>query len=304
MLKTSVRYFTAVVHHGSIRAAANFLRIHQSAVSRQIQALEDEYGAALLERHARGIRLTTAGEVLFANVREVGFAVDRARSEIDALQGLKRGHVRVHTIEALVTHLVPQTIRRFQEQYPGVDFEVMVVSSDLVIEAVKQGVTDLGLSFTTPLMPGVARAHRLVGKLRAIMRPDHPLVNMRELSVRNLATWPIGLTSRMTSSRVLFDRACERIGIELQPKLETNSVALLHQYAFTQDAIAVTSPYALIDDIKSKRLVARPFIEPELSAGNFEILTMVGRKPSVAAERFLLFLGREFERMAHGEPEP
>lgn len=300
MLKTSIRYFNAVVHHGSIRAAADFLRINQSAVSRQIQALEEEYDVTLLERHARGIRLTAAGEVLFANVREMGFAADRVRSEIDALQGLKHGHVRVHTIEALVTGLVPHAIRKFQEQFPGVNFEVMVVSSDLVVAAVKQGDTDLGLCFTTPLMPGVTRAHRMPGKLLAIMRPDHPLAKMRELSVSNLTTWPVGVTSRMTSSRELFDRACESRGVEVQPKLETNSVELLHQFAFTRDAIAVTSPYALMDDIENKLLVARPFREPELNAGNFEILTMLGRKPSVAAERFLLLLGREFERMAHG----
>lgn len=298
MLKTSVRYFNVVVHHGSIRAAANFLRIHQSAVSRQIQALEAEYKATLLERHARGVRLTAAGEVLYASVQEIGCSADRARSEINALQGLKQGNVRVHTIEALVTHFLPNAIRQFQEQYPGVNFEVMAVSSDLVVAAVQQGDTDMGLCFTTPSTPGVAYAHRMTGKLFAIMRADHPLAGMQEISIANLSNWPIGISSRMTNSRMLFDRACESQGIEAHPKLETNSVELLHQFAFTKGAISVTSPYAVMEDIKRKRLVALPFRESELNTGNYEVLTMTGRKPSDAAERFIALLGREFKAMA------
>ncbi|RYE09658.1 MAG: LysR family transcriptional regulator [Hyphomicrobiales bacterium] len=291
-----MRYFLAVVQHGSIRAAAEALLINQSAISRQIQSLEEEYEATLLDRHARGVRLTPAGELLFSAIREIGFASERAKSEISALQGLKRGHIKIHAIESMLQSVIPNVIEKFHEQFPGVNFEVILSGSDAVVTAVRNGETDFGLTLGTHATPGVKTIYKMDCRLTAIMRPDHPLAASRNLSIANLATWPVGVATRPTGTRQLFDDACRSRGVDILPKLETNSVELLHQFAFIQDAVVVTSDVVLAGSIKAGRLVARPLAEAELNSGSFEVLVMVGRKQTVAAERFLLFLGRAFER--------
>jgi DNA-binding transcriptional LysR family regulator len=296
LLKTSMRYFLAVVQHGSIRAAAEALLINQSAVSRQMQSLEEEYDVALLERYARGVRLTPAGEVLYSAIREMGFSADRTRSEIDALQGLKRGHIRIHTIESMLHQVVPSVIEKFHEQFPGVNFEVVLAGSDAVVAAVRNGETDFGLTLGSHAILGVKTVYRIDCKLSAIMRPDHKLASMRNLSVANLVTWPLGVATRPTGTRQLFDDACSARGVDIKPKLETNSVELLHRFAFMEDAVVVTSDMMFVSSIKEGKLVARPLIEAELNSGHFEVLTMMGRKPTVAAERFLILLGRALER--------
>lgn len=294
MLKTSIRYFLAVVQHGSIRAAADALLINQSAISRQIQGLEEEYGVTLFERHARGIKLTPAGELLFGTVREMGFSAERVRSEIAALEGLKRGHIKIHSVESMLHVIIPNVISKFHDQYPGVNFEVIVASSDAVVTAVRNGETDIGLTLCTQALPGVKPVFSVDCRLTAIMRPDHELASQRNLSVSNLLTWPIGVATRPTGTRQMFDNACRSRGVEITPKLETNSVELLHRFAYAQDAIVVTSDLVFSESLRNGTLVSRPLAESDLNSGKFEVLTMVGRKPTVAAERFLLFLGRHF----------
>lgn len=298
MLKTSIRYFLTVVQYGSIRGASEALLINQSAISRQIQSLEEEYEVSLFERHARGVSLTPAGELLYSTVREMGFAADRARSEINALQGLKRGHIKIHTIESMLYQVVPNAMEKFQDQFPGVSFEIILSRSDAVVAAVRQGETDLGLTFASPATPGVRTVYRLASRFSAIMRPDHPLASQRSLSVGHLVTWPVGVASRPTGTRQIFDEACRSRGVEIAPKLETNSVELLHRFAFMEHAVAVTSGELFSSSLKAGHLVARPLIEAELNGVHYEVLTMVGRKPTVAAEKFLLFLGRELDRGA------
>lgn len=296
-----MRYFMAVVQHGSIRAASENLLINQSAISRQIQSLEQEYDVVLFERHARGARLTAAGELLFSAAREIGFAADRAHSEIHALHGLKRGHIKIHTIETMLHHVIPSVMGKFHEQFPGVTFEIILSSSDAVVSAVRNGETDFGLTFGAPATPGVKTMFRMGSKLVAIMRPDHPLAATRNLSVANLVTWPIGVATRPTGTRQLFDSACNARSVDIIPKLETNSVELLRSFALFQDAVSVTSDLAFPEALRSEKLISRPLAEGELNGAHVEVLTMAGRKPTVAAERFLLFLGRELDRSQMGQ---
>jgi DNA-binding transcriptional LysR family regulator len=270
------------------------LLINQSAISRQIQILEEEYEVNLFERHARGVRLTPAGELLFCTVREMSFAADRARSEIDALQDLKRGHIKIHSVESMISQVVPNALEKFHKQFPGVNFEVILSSSDAILAAVRQGEADLGVTFASPATPGVRTVYRTACQFRAIMRPDHPLASQRDLSVADLVAWSVGVSPRPTGSRQLFDEACRSRSVEISPKLETNSVELLHRFAFIKNSVVVTSVEVLSPSLRTGRLVAIPLNEVEFHGVNYEILTMVGRKPTVAAERFLLFLGHEF----------
>ena len=86
-----LRYFYAVSQTRSIRKAADSLRVAQSAVSRQVKALEDELGVALFERHPRGVRLTDAGQILAKYAQQTILDLERIRSEIDDLRHLRRG---------------------------------------------------------------------------------------------------------------------------------------------------------------------------------------------------------------------
>ena len=119
MINQSLRYFSAIARHGSIREAAEELHIAQSALSRQIQKLEEDFGVPLFQRHARGVKLTSAGEIFLRHAQTNLRQIERVRSEIDALQGLRRGTVSIHSIESLVPHLLPRAVTRFSTALSG-----------------------------------------------------------------------------------------------------------------------------------------------------------------------------------------
>ena len=297
MLKTSVRYFMSVVQHGSIRAAASELNVAQSAISRQIQALEHELGAPLLERRPRGVTLTHAGELLYTYGRDATFQVERLSSELDALQGLRRGHVRIASIEALVPHLLPQAINRFLTQYPGITFSVEVGGTDRVVGAIREGSADIGLAFN----PHPTGEFRIIFRVReplfAMVAQSHPLGRAKQLSVRDLATWPFAVPARLTGSRMLFDEACREAHVIMTPALETNSVELLHRFALLGDGVAVLARLTCVESLRTHKLRAIGFKEENLSSGTIDIVTLANRQLPIAAEKFLIALRRELDAL-------
>jgi DNA-binding transcriptional LysR family regulator len=136
---TQLRYFYEVARTGSIREASARLSVTPSSISRQIQNLEHEVRMPLFERQARGMTLTSAGELYMAYARSVLLELDRLYSDIDDLRGLRRGRIRIHTIEGIVADTLLAAVAQFRERFPGVTFEVMVTGTDLIAVAVQSG---------------------------------------------------------------------------------------------------------------------------------------------------------------------
>jgi len=273
------------------------LNVAQSAISRQIQALEHELGASLLERRPRGVALTHAGELLYTYGRNATFHVERLVSELDALQGLRRGHVRIATIEALVPNLLPQAISRFLTQFPGITFAVEVLGTDRVVAAVKEGTADIGVAFSPQPANELHLVFRTREPLYAVVAPSHQLAKARKISVRDLVSWPVALPSKPTGSRMLFDAACRETHTTITPALETTSVELLHRFALISDGIGVMARHTFLDSLKSHKLVPLRFKESVLSSGTIDIVTLVGRHLPLAAEKFLIALRRELDSL-------
>jgi DNA-binding transcriptional LysR family regulator len=97
-----LRYIDEVARCGSIRTAADRLHVAPSAISRHIRNIEEDIGLLLFERHARGVVLTAAGVLFARSARSALLDHDRIRSEIEDVKGLRRGHIRIHTIDGLV----------------------------------------------------------------------------------------------------------------------------------------------------------------------------------------------------------
>src|SRR5688572_17090626 len=100
--------FRAVATLGSFTAAAKSLRYTQSAVSRQIAALEEDLGVALFDREARGVRLTEEGRVLLAHAEAVLDRLDVARRELTAIRDLDGGRLRIGAFATAEARLVPE----------------------------------------------------------------------------------------------------------------------------------------------------------------------------------------------------
>jgi DNA-binding transcriptional LysR family regulator len=298
MLKTSLRYFDAIVRLGSIRAAAQHLRIAQSAVSRQVQSLEEEVGARLFERSRRGVILTQAGSLLRDYVQEASFQAERLRSELDALQNLRRGTVRLHVIESAVPHLVPAAIADFRADHPGIAFAVVVAGSSQVIGALKDGETDIGVSFGRTAEPELAVKGRVPEPLCAVMRADHPLATLPSVSVRQTLQWPVGIPLTGGGTCALLNAALAAGGLRLAPALETNSIDLLRRFALNGEGITFLTRLMVAGEPVDPRLVTIPVDDAPMVGSHVEVLTLRGRTLPLAAEAFVGYLVRRLKGAA------
>ena len=172
MTSINLRYFAAVARRGSIREAAEELHVAQSALSRQIQKLEQDFGVPLFQRHARGVELTSAGEIFLRHARSSLRQTERVRSELDALKGLRRGTINIQSIESLVPGVLPQAIMRFRARHPGITFEVTVDRTDHIIAAVREGRTDIGLAFYPRVERDLTTATEITPHKYAVLRTD------------------------------------------------------------------------------------------------------------------------------------
>src|SRR5260370_42493995 len=119
-IQTSVlRYFLEIARCQSIRQAAEELNVAASALSRHVSNLERELGVPLFERHARGLRLTAAGEVVAAGARRALRQIERIRSDVDDLRDLRRGHVSGYAVEGVVADFLLPLLSEFIRSYPA-----------------------------------------------------------------------------------------------------------------------------------------------------------------------------------------
>ncbi len=284
------------MQHGSIRAAAEALHVAQSAVSRQLQSLEQELDVQLIERRARGILPTPAGELLYRYWRDASFHVERLRSEIDALQGLRRGNVRIATVESLMTGLLPDAIDKFRAHHPGITFEVMMSGSDGVAQAVRSGEAEMGFGLDLGSSPEFNVVYRVREPILAVMSPKHALATARTLSLSRLAGWPIALSMRRNGIRKLVEAAATAAGITIEPALVTNSVELQHRFARTGQGIAFLPRLPCVQSIKSGLLAAVQISDPVLNSATFDIITLAARKLPLAAEEFISIARQELQK--------
>src|SRR3954464_3719919 len=109
-----LRVLREVATRGSCSAAAEALSYTQAAVSQQIAALEREAGTTLVERNARGVRLTEAGEVLLRHTDVILARLDDAEAELEALSGVKAGRLRLAAFPSAGSSIAPEAIARFR----------------------------------------------------------------------------------------------------------------------------------------------------------------------------------------------
>ena len=142
---TSLQLFVAVCELGSIGRAAEREFIAASAVSKRLSDLEAALGATLLHRHARGVRLTPAGESLLHHARAVLFGLEKMQAELTEYADGVRGHVRVHASISAIVQFLPEDLGAFARLHPQVKIDLEEHLSPEVLRAVQEGAADLGL---------------------------------------------------------------------------------------------------------------------------------------------------------------
>src|SRR5260370_2297499 len=218
-----LRYVDEIARCGSIRRAAERLNVTASAVNRRVADLEEELGARLFERKPRGVRLTAAGELFVRYAREQATDVDRVKSQIEDLKGLRRGTVRIACSPPLPHEFLPAEIAAFRTLHPLVAFDVKVLDHERAINALATYDTDLVLVFRPPFLATFQPLMRLPQRLIALMAADHPLAGKRTVRLRDCAACPVALAQRSIVGRQLLPEVAARAGRRFPVPFQSNA---------------------------------------------------------------------------------
>ena len=143
---SQLRTFLAVVDHGSFSEAGRVLGVSQPAVTMQIQALEADVGATLLDRAYRKVDLTEAGRTLLPYARQVIDEIEEARTALDQLSGIVSGRLSVGASTTPGQYVLPRVLGGFLREYPEVGVSLRVHDTTEVIAGVESGEADLGMT--------------------------------------------------------------------------------------------------------------------------------------------------------------
>lgn len=190
------RTFVTVCRLGSLSAAAVELHHTQSAVSRQIAGLERELGVPLMERHARGVRPTPAGEVFRRRAQTTLKEADRAvRAARDAHDGAFNRPLAVGATPSLATGVVPEAVRALLRQTGSVRWSLLPALSPELHHRVLDG--DLDVAVVTDAPPGLPQDPRIergflgLDDMVVALPVDHPRAGRGPVHIHALAdqTW-------------------------------------------------------------------------------------------------------------------
>jgi DNA-binding transcriptional LysR family regulator len=292
-----LRYVDEVARTGSIRKAADHLNVTASAVNRRIMDLEDELGAKLFERRPRGVRLTAAGEVFVHYLREQDSDVERMKSQIEDLKGLRRGTVRIACSQALALDFLPREIAEFRARHPHVAFDVKVFDHEQAMTALAAYEVDLVLVFRPPFMPNFQPLMTLEQRIVAVMSESHPLANRRTIRLRDCAEYPVALPERSLGGRQLLDQVSARSGLTFNVAAESNSFELLRGLVTHANLISFQIRIGTLPESNKLGLVARDIDDRDVPHANLVFGQLRARNLPIPAAVFAEKLVRVLEAM-------
>jgi LysR family transcriptional regulator, transcription activator of glutamate synthase operon len=183
-----LRYLDAVARRRSFTQAALDLHIAQSALSQQVGRLERELGVELLRRTTRRVEVTEAGELVLARARRALAEADGVRADLDALQGLVRGTLRLGGVPPVGPVHPAALIADFSRAHPGVAITVREDAALRLLGQLREGGLDLVMALVdTDGLDGLEGARLLDEELVLVAHPDHPLAGAERVPVERLA---------------------------------------------------------------------------------------------------------------------
>lgn len=291
-----MRYVDEVARTGSIRKAADHLNVTASAVNRRIMDLEEELGTDLFERRPRGVRLTAAGEVFVDYLRRQDGDLERMKSQIEDLKGMRRGTVRIACSQALALDFLPRKIGEFRKRHPLVSFDVKVLDHERAISALATYEVDLVLVFRPPFLANFQPLMTLEQRLVAVMAADHPLAGKRTVRLRDCAAYPVALAERSIGGRQLLDEVAARSRLNFNIAAESNSFEMLRgmvaQAGMISFQIKIGAPAGGKQDV-----VARDIDDRDVPRANLVLGQLRSRNLPIPAAIFAEQLARTLEGM-------
>lgn len=275
--------FVKTVEYGSFTKAAEILHYSQSGISRMINDLEKEWKVVLLERGKSGVKLTGDGMKLLPRARNVCREYEKLQMEVEEINGIQSGLIRIGTFSSAATHWLPNIIKEFQKTYPNIDYELLLGDYTEIEEWISEGRVDFGF-IRLPAHPGFETVFLEQDRLLAVIPENHRLAECEVFPVAAFCDEPFILLEKGEKAEI--SEIFERCGLTPDVRFTTwDDYAVM---AMVESGLGISILPELILKRAPYRIAVKGLDVPAYR--NIGIALRSRKNASLAVRRFLEYL--------------
>ncbi len=258
-----LRIFHAVADAGSLTHAGETLQLSQSAVSRQIRALEESLGATLFHRHARGLILTEQGDLLFEATRTMSKTLESTSARIRDTEDEVHGELRVTTTTGFGTLFLAPRLPSLYAQYPDLKIDLMLEERVLDLPMRE---ADIAIRMKEPSQADLIRKRLMTVNMRLYASAEYLRANGTPQTLDDLAEFRL-VSQNITSAQV-------SVGTELIRRLtarQLRSSFTVNNYFGVLQAVINHLGVGVLPDYVSEDFPELVHVLPEIASGDIPV---------------------------------
>lgn len=289
-----IRAFVAVARLGSFTRAAEALHLTQPALTVQIRGLEEVLEARLFDRTTRSVTLTRVGLTLLPAFERMIGDLESVIDEARDIAAMKRGVVRIAVLPSVAAAILPRAISSFRDRHPGAAFIVHDLVADRVIEKLRDGSADMGITGGEVIPPDMRLIFRKRDDFNAIVPRSHPLAARATLTRDDILAHPLVALHPATSVRRVVDdwfHAASRM-----PTIACEATYMTTVAGMVSAGLGLALlPSSAREVLAFPELVRIPISGPPLTR-EISVVTLAGRSLFPMSEAFCAHLTAELAR--------
>ncbi|MGB9031876.1 MAG: LysR family transcriptional regulator [Acidobacteriaceae bacterium] len=217
-----IRAFLKIAETRNFTRAANDLHVSQSALTVQVQQLEESLGVRLFDRNKRGVMLTAAGKDVFGPLQRLFHDAQTIVEHARDLSSASSGFVSIAALPTVCAGPLPELVRTFLESHPGIRVQISDVIAERVREAVLKREVDFGIGTLHGRDAELRATPLFQDRLVVFTPPGHPLSEKHTVTLREASAHGLILPGRASSVRDAVEAIAHRERLLLDARYETN----------------------------------------------------------------------------------
>jgi LysR family carnitine catabolism transcriptional activator len=286
--------FVAVARSQSFAEACGRLHLSQPALSIAIKNLEDSVGGRLFARTTRSVALTPEGEAFYPVVKRLLADWDQSLDDVHNLFALRRGKLDIAAMPTFASSLLPEIMATYHQQYADINVTVHDVIAESVVDMVRNGRVELGVTFDPGDMQELDFTPLFTDKFVAVLPKQHPLAAKKTLRWRDLEGYDFISLQRPSSIRLLIDEVIAEHNYALAPAFEAHQLATIGRMVSVGLGLSVV-PALSAGQMSEMGAISRPLTAPILTR-SVGVISRRRAPLSVATQAMLDVIGQWVER--------
>jgi DNA-binding transcriptional LysR family regulator len=287
-----LRAFCAVVENKSFSKAGEAVHLSQPTVSIQINSLERELDARLLDRQGREVTTTGVGALLYRHARRILHAVNEAEQAIEQFKGLMKGGLTIGASTIPGEYILPSLVAEFKGKYPGIDISLVIGDTKEIVEKVMDAEVEIGVVGTREKSNKLAFNSFTTEKLVLIAPVNRSWFQGEAITVEELKKVPFILRESGSGTRATVKQKLHEAGVreeDLNVVMMLGSTAAVKRAVESGAGVSLISERAIEKEIRLGLVRKIPVKDLDLDR-EFFIVYRRGRSLSPAAKALLQFL--------------